>query len=111
GSRDMLLILAENALANGDTAGFTTYINRLRAFNGLTPYSGQVDAKSLLIYERRVNLYLQGRRLTDMYRFGLKSPYWTTDSNAATCPGSYFPITITERQTNPNVTLQPACGQ
>ena len=111
GSRDMLLILAENALANGDAAGFTTYINRLRAFNGLTPYSGQVDAKSLLIYERRVNLYLQGRRLTDMYRFGLKSPYWTSDSNAALCPGSFFPITITERQTNPNVTLQPACGQ
>lgn len=111
GSRDMLLILAENALATGDVPGFTTNINRLRALNALTPYSGQVDARQLLIYERRVNLYLQGRRLSDMYRFGLKSPYWTSDSHASLCPGSFFPITITERQTNLNVTLLPACGQ
>lgn len=111
GSRDMLLILAENALANGDMAGFTTNINKIRAFNGLTPFTGQVDPKLLLIYERRVNLYFQGRRLADLYRFGLKSPYWTSDSDASTCAGSFFPITITERQTNPNVTLLPACGQ
>jgi hypothetical protein len=111
GSRDMLLILAENALANSDVAGFTTNINKIRAFNGLTPYSGQVNARQLLIHERRVNLYLQARRLTDMYRFGIKSPYWTADSNAYTCAGSYLPITITERQTNPNVTLLPGCGQ
>jgi hypothetical protein len=111
GSRDMLLILAENALASNDLPGFTTNINKIRAFNGLTPYSGQIPAQTLLIYERRVNLFLQARRLADLYRFGLKSVYWTTDSHAYTCPGSFFPITITERQTNPNVTLLPACGQ
>lgn len=111
GSRDMLLILAENALATNDMTSFTININKLRAFNNLTPYSGQVDARTLLIYERRVNLYLQARRLADLYRFGLKSPYWPVDSHAAACPGSFFPITITERQTNPNVTLLPACGQ
>lgn len=111
GSRDMLLILAEHALANGDAAAFTTNINKIRAFNGLTPYSGQMDAKTLLLYERRVSLYLQGRRLADLYRFGLKSPFWASDSHAASCAGSFFPITITERQTNPNVTLLPACGQ
>ena len=111
GSRDMLLIIAENALANNDIAGFTTAINAIRAFNNLTPYSGQVDAKTLLIYERRVNTYLQGRRLTDLYRFGLKSVFWSSDSDASTCPGSFFPITITERSTNPNVTLAAACGQ
>lgn len=111
GSRDMLLILAENALATGDMIGFTTNINKVRAFNNLTPYSGQIDARTLLIYERRVNFYLQARRLADLYRFGLKSSYWAPDSHAAVCPGSFFPITITERQTNPNVTLLPACGQ
>lgn len=111
GSRDMLLILAENALANNDLPGFATNINKIRAFNGLTPYSGQIAAQTLLIYERRVNLYLQARRLADLYRFGIKSPFWTTDSHAFICPGSFFPITITERQTNPNVTLLPACGQ
>jgi hypothetical protein len=109
--RAMLLIQAENALANGDTPGFTAFINQLRALDGLTPYSGQIAADSLLKYERHVNLYLQGRRLNDMYRFGQTSPFWTSNSDAASCPGSLFPISKTERATNPNVTEQPACGQ
>lgn len=110
-SRAMLLIKAENALANNNTADFSSAINALRAFYGLTPWSGQVSADSILKYERHVNLYLQGRRLNDMYRFGEKSPFWTPESNASQCPGSLFPISKTERATNPNVTEQPACGQ
>jgi hypothetical protein len=111
GTRDMLLIIAENALANNDIAGFTGAINTIRAFNNLTPYTGQVDPKTLLIYERRVNTYLQARRLSDMYRFGIKSPFWSATSDAASCAGSFLPISTTERSTNLNVTLQPACGQ
>jgi hypothetical protein len=109
--RAMLLIKAENALANGDTPGFTTIINQLRALDNLTPYNGQIAADSMLKYERHANLYLQGRRLNDMYRFGDSSPFWTSNSDAAACPGSLFPISKTERATNPNVTEQPACGQ
>lgn len=109
--RAMLLILAEDRLAASDTPGFTTYINQLRALDGLTPYSGQIAADSLLKYERRVNLYLQGRRLNDMYRFGQTSPYWTAGSDALTCPGSLFPISKTERATNPQVTEASGCGQ
>ena len=111
GTRDMLLIIAENALANNDMAGFTSAINTIRGFDNLTPYTGQVDALTLLIYERRVNTYLQARRLTDLYRFGLKSIYWSATSDASVCPGSFFPITNTERSTNLQITLQPACGQ
>ncbi len=111
GTRDMLLIIAENALANNDMPGFTAAINTIRGFNNLTPYAGQINAKTLLIYERRVNTYLQGRRLADIYRFGIKSPFWAATSDAAVCPGSFFPISTTERSTNLNVTLQPACGQ
>ncbi|MGI8510763.1 MAG: hypothetical protein ACR2MQ_15755 [Gemmatimonadaceae bacterium] len=111
GARDMLLIIAENALANSDMTGFTTAINKIRAFNNLTPYSGQLDARVLLIYERRVNTFLQARRLTDLYRFGINSPFWSAASDASTCPGSFFPITATERSTNANVTLPPACHQ
>ncbi|HEY9429134.1 MAG TPA: hypothetical protein VIR34_18380, partial [Gemmatimonadaceae bacterium] len=110
-SRAMLLIKAENALANGNSAGFASAINAIRAFDGLTAWSGQVSADSILKYERHVNLYLQGRRLNDMYRFGETSPFWTSESDASECPGSLFPISKTERQTNPNVTEQPACGQ
>lgn len=110
-SRAMLLIKAENALANSDDAGFSTAINAIRSLDGLTSWSGQVSADSILKYERHVNLYLQGRRLNDMYRFGQESPFWTPESDAAQCPGSLFPISKTERATNPNVTEQPACGQ
>lgn len=110
-SRAMLLIKAENALANGNTGDFSSAINAIRALDGLTAWSGQVSADSILKYERHVNLYLQGRRLNDMYRFGDTSPFWTPGSDAAKCPGSLFPISKTERSANPNVTEQPACGQ
>ena len=110
-SRAMLLIKAENALANGNSGDFSTSINTIRTLDGLTAWSGQISADSILKYERHVNLYLQGRRLNDLYRFGEASPYWTPESNASQCPGSLFPISKTERQTNPNVTVQPACGQ
>ncbi|HEU6453586.1 MAG TPA: hypothetical protein VFT57_19365 [Gemmatimonadaceae bacterium] len=110
-SRAMLLIKAENALANSNTADFASAINAIRGLDGLTSWSGQVSADSILKYERHVNLYLQGRRLNDMYRFGEQSPFWESGSNASQCPGSLFPISKTERATNPNVTEQPACGQ
>lgn len=102
-AREMHLILAEAALAAGDQAGFTTEINGLRAMDGLSPYSGQIPAASLLEYERRVNLFMQGRRLADLYRFGLKSPEWLPNSPAAQTPGSFFPITCVERSANPNL--------
>ncbi|MGH3927509.1 MAG: hypothetical protein ACRDTT_32380, partial [Pseudonocardiaceae bacterium] len=36
----MRLILAEDELSKGNTAGFTTHINAVRTLNGLPPYSG-----------------------------------------------------------------------
>jgi hypothetical protein len=115
GSRDLLLIIAEVALARGTTAEYTTRINTLRALNQLPPWTGaagQPSARDILIHERRVTLFLQGRRLNDMYRFGIVDPEWSPQSDAALCPGSQFPIVDAERQTNPNVaSAQPACGQ
>jgi starch-binding outer membrane protein, SusD/RagB family len=115
GARDMRLILAEVALARGNTAEFTTQINALRALNSKpawTGAAGQPTAREILVHERRVNLFLQGRRLQDMYRFGQTDSEWSTQSDAATCPGSLLPIADIERQTNPNVSgAQPACGQ
>lgn len=115
GSRDMLLIIAEVALARGQTAVFQTRINQLRALNGLPPWTGaagQPTALAMLIHERRANLFLQGRRLNDMYRFGIVDPRWATDSEAATCRGSMLPINNAERLSNPNVAdWQPGCGQ
>jgi hypothetical protein len=115
GSRDMRLIIAEVALAKNDLTTFATQINALRAIYNLAPWSataaGMPTAREILVHERRVNLYLQGRRLNDMYRFGITKAGWSATSDAATCPGSEFPITDNERQANPNVAnAQPSCG-
>lgn len=101
--REMLLIIAESALASGDNNTFTTNINKLRALDGLTPYSGQIGAQDLLEHSRRVNLFLQGRRLSDHYRFASPSEYWISSSPAINSPGSFLPITISEIQSNDNI--------
>ena len=100
-AREMHLILAEGALASGDMGGFTTHINNLRALDGLTPYSDQVDAQTLLEESRAVNLFLQGRRLSDLYRFNVMSPEWTPSTSAVTSPGTFLPITKIEIEANP----------
>ncbi len=101
-SRELHLILAENALAGGDMSTFATQINAVRAMDGLTPWTtgSSVSAKDMLIYERQANLFLRIRRLQDMYRFGIKSPEWqtSTDANQA---GTLFPVPNSERDTNP----------
>ncbi len=97
-SREMHLILAEGALAGGDMGGFTTHINNLRALDGLTAFSGQVDARALLEESRAINLFLQGRRLTDLYRFGIKDVRWSVNT-----PGTFLPITKIEIESNPLV--------
>ncbi|HJU73224.1 MAG TPA: RagB/SusD family nutrient uptake outer membrane protein, partial [Gemmatimonadaceae bacterium] len=91
-TRELLLYLAEAALANDNTAGFTTFINQLRALDGLTPYSGQIPALDLLKHSRAVNLYMHGRRLADLYRFGIKADKWTSSSEAFRRAGCFFSI-------------------
>ena len=102
-SRMMHLILAENALATGDEATFTEHVNMIRAFDGLTPYSGQIPAVEMLQHTRRVNVMLQGLRLADMYRWGITAPSWQTPSHAVRCPGVMLPISIIERRANENI--------
>lgn len=102
-AREMHLILAEAALAQGDTASFTTHVNHVRAMDDLTSYDGQVPAMEMLKHSRRANLFLQGRRLSDMYRFGTEAPLWQDGSVAASQPGTFLPITITEIRANENL--------
>jgi len=97
-AREMYLILAEAALAGNPDVSFDDQINALRALDGLSPYTGQVDAFELLKHSRRVNLYLQGRRLVDHYRFDDPSAKWTEN-----VPGTFLPITIVEIRSNPNL--------
>jgi len=99
-AREMHLILAEDALVNG--GDFQTHINAARAWGGLsdwTPASG-VTQQDMLIYERQVNLYLQMRRMSDLYRFGIQSDNWQAASPAVTAPGTFWPITKAELDAN-----------
>ena len=50
-----------------------------------------------------VQLYFQGRRLTDMYRFGTRDTRWLTTASAYN-KACFLPITYVERQSN---TLAP----
>lgn len=110
-TREMRLIIAEDALARGDDAEFVAQINAIRGFNSLAPYDGTTPAPlSMLQYMRQVHLYMQGRRLADMYRFGVRDSRWTAASHAGRRFGCFFPITVTERLANPKVTTPPACA-
>ena len=53
-TRMMHIILAENALASGNDATFTEHINHIRALDGLTPFSGQIENTEMLQHMRRV---------------------------------------------------------
>ncbi len=99
-TRMMHLILAEAELANGNTAGFTTHVNHVRALDDLTPFSGQISNKDILVHERRVNTLFMGQRLADMYRFGLTDPRWEPNGDAMANPGTLLPITIIEIRAN-----------
>jgi len=105
-AKEMLLILAEAALAQGNTAEFQTRINAIRTADALpdwTPASG-VSARDILIHSRQVNLFLQARRLTDHYRFQIRSDRWVATRGNRPC---FFPISYNERQQNP-LAPQPA---
>jgi starch-binding outer membrane protein, SusD/RagB family len=99
-TRMMHLIVAENALASGDNAGFTTHINHVRAMDGLTPFSGQVSNTVMMQHTRRVNVLFQGLRLGDMYRFKLTDSKWDANGAAMSRPGEMLPISIIELRSN-----------
>ena len=118
-ARELHLIVAEAALAGGDVPGFTAEINNLRLLN--FPDSVQYKYNpsnpahptplAMLQYARQVNLFLQGRRLADHYRFGVPADIWQAGEEALTTPGTFLPITISERLANAACIANPtSCG-
>lgn len=108
---EMYLILAEIAHAGGDDATALTNLNMNRSgtvegSTGMTAYDGSnATVADAIQHERRALLYAQGKRLLDMYRFGVKSVLWESQYEAYSSPGTLFPITIKEIRANPNVNL------
>jgi len=103
-AREMHLILAEAALAGVAAAGTVqTRINNLRALDGLPAWDGATpDALTMLQYERQANLFLTGRRLADMYRFGIMTSQWEPTAQARS-GGWFLPISAQECLSNPNI--------
>ncbi|MDP6339164.1 MAG: hypothetical protein QF842_02415 [Candidatus Marinimicrobia bacterium] len=99
-AREMHLIIAESKMAGGDAAGCLAELNKIRTLDELAAYTTE-DAGTALQAERRANLFIQGRRLSDMYRFGATSVVW--DAVEKSPAGTFFPITIQEIRANPNL--------
>ena len=103
-AKEMQLILAEAALATNNTTEFATRINAVRAVNGLPAWTNSPSAQEILVHERAVSMFLQGRRLTDHYRFQIRADRWVATRGLKPC---FFPISYNERQQNP-LAPQPA---
>jgi hypothetical protein len=106
-AKEMQLILAEGALAAGNATEARDRINAVRTLEGLPAWDGTTpDARTMLIYSRQVNLFLQGRRLADMYRFGIKDDKWLPQ-NIASRKACFMPIAAIERRSNLGVNMTP----
>lgn len=105
--REMYLILAEDALVAPDLAAAEGFINDLRDLDNLSTYDrtapGAPTVGAMIQHHRMGNLFLQGRRLSDMYRFGIQDPRWTAASETVNNPGIFMPITTIECRANPNL--------
>ena len=110
--RELRLILAEAALADGNSGELRSQINAVRALDGKPAFTGQISDLAMLRHERQAQLWLMNRRLSDMYRFGIKDPKWTPNPNfesAFSVPGLLFPIPNVERLGNPCIADPSKC--
>lgn len=97
------LIEAEVALAAGNVATAIARINEVRTAARLAPLATSLTSAQVLEalkLERRAELFLMGRRLQDMQRFGETPPeYRGTAPFARIC----IPVPQTERDNNPTL--------
>ena len=99
-AREMLLIQAEERLFAADNPNFLARLNLSRTASALPAYPSVTgNGRVQLEFERKTQLFLQGRRLNDMYRFGSRDPRWLPSSSAFVKP-CFLPITYGERQQN-----------
>jgi len=114
---EMLLIQAEAYTRKGDLANGRKFLDLVLTKTGTTdpfgvgaalpPYSGPLDAASLLqeIYKNRcIELYMSGLKLSDSRRFRRPGP---TDPKPER-NRNYYPYPLQERSGNPNTPPDPA---
>ncbi|MCH2449785.1 MAG: hypothetical protein MK198_06515 [Gracilimonas sp.] len=101
-AREMHLIIAEELVGTNDIKA-RNEINTVRGLDGLPDMDVTDSFVEFIEHERRANLYLQGRRLNDMYRFGSQSPDWLPGEDASDTPGILLPIPTNEQLANPDL--------
>ena len=107
---EMHLIYAEASLRAGDTATATTYLNNVQAARGASLTDATLDN---IILERRREFFGEGHRFYDIARLGMDIPLvdvikQTHDDLTGASPeaGNYrfaYPISLSERNANPNI--------
>lgn len=106
---DVVLMVAEAMMRNGNTPGALTLVNGLRAARGAEPLAsitlvntGNVNDPKTLLAERSRELYWEGVRRTDLIRFGVFTLPWqykpTDDDHFLV-----FPIPTQSLAANPNL--------
>ena len=112
GGREMRLIEAEAKLRANDVTGAMTLINTVRTNAGTTAVTATAtdEAWRLLKRERGIELWLEARRLGDLRRWKAASTPGALDPLESVGTASHlkqqdlcFPISVSEKQTNPNV--------
>jgi hypothetical protein len=111
---EMRLIEAEAALLTGDVVKTMEQINEGRSFFGLDDLTAadSEEAWTHLDHERHLTLWLEGRRLWDLYRWDDDFLRGGTilDLNPGINPrGHCVPISEDECDTNPNLVNAPEC--
>jgi hypothetical protein len=110
--REMRLIEAEAKLLGNDVAGGVASINTVRTNAGTTTISATTsdEAWGLLKRERGIELWLEARRLGDLRRWKQNNAPGALDPLEQVGAASHlkqqdlcFPISTSERQTNPNL--------
>jgi hypothetical protein len=110
--REMRLIEAEAHLRNGDATSGMASINQVRtaAGAGTITATDLTDAWRLLKRERGIELWLEARRMGDRRRWAAASTPGDLDPLEVPGPSSHlarqdlcFPISRSERETNPNL--------
>ena len=110
--REMRLVEAEAKLRANDLPGAMTSINLVRTNAGTTAVTATTITEGwrLLKRERGIELWLEARRLGDMRRWKAENTPGALDPLEQPGAGSHlakqdlcFPISRSERETNPNL--------
>jgi hypothetical protein len=115
---EMRLLEAEKQLKDGNWQGAMTTINARRTALNLVPWTAAdlAEAWTLFKRERGIELWLEGRRMGDLYRWkATNTPGALHELEQPGNPKSYlaadqtlcYPISKAERESNPNIPDQP----